>query len=272
VFRDPETGEATLKVTALHGDQVYMEIGGPATPGSKKLDSNDYKTKEMELCFLAVDSTKVHETGEQFVWKNTVTLKHRFFQDGEVMRCEVRAAPGGQIKFTTDGSNPTQNGGTYTEAFVVPTGSKFVQAVGINGSIQSEVLRVSVPAEPEKLVIDPTKPYDWDRKFDKDSTMEAYEFLSLCRKFDVGMKGVQANADIPASHRFAEFLFDAKFPYMADQVQSVLDLLQSLLPDSKLTLRVSGLNFANGQSLLDMVADLKMQLPPVGEVKEVIPK
>jgi hypothetical protein len=272
VFRDADTGEATLRVTALHGDHVYMEIGGPATPGSKKLDSNDYKTREMELHFVAVDSTKVHETGEQFIWKNTVTLKHRFFQDGEVMRCEVRAAPAGQIKFTTDGSNPTQNGGSYTEPFVVPSGSKFVQAIAVNGAVTSDVLRVSVPAEPEKLVIDPQKGYDWDRKFDRDSTMEAYEFLALCRKHDIGMRGVQANADVAASHRFAEFLFDAKFPYLADQVQSVLDLLQSLLPDSKLSLRVSSLNFASGQDLLDVVADLKMQLPPVGEVNEVIPK
>lgn len=270
LFRGAETGEATLKVTALHGDQVFVEVGGPATPGSRRLDSNDFKTREMEVSFLAIDSTNVHEAGPPQTWKNTVTLKHRFFQDGEVMRCEVKAAPGGQIKFTTDGSNPTQNGGSYTEPFVVPSGSRFMQAVASNGGIQSEVLRASVPAEPEKLVMDPGKAYDWERKFDKDSTMEAYQFLALCRKHDVGMRGVQANADVSSSHRFAEFLFDARFPYMADQVQSVLDLLQTLLPDSKLTLRVSGLNFASGQAFLDVLAELKMQLPPPTEVKEVV--
>lgn len=269
-FRDSDTGEATLKVTALHGDQVFVEIGGPATPGSRRLDSTDFKTKELQISFLAVDSTKVHEAGEATTWRNRITLKHKFFRDNDLVRCELQAAPAADIKYSTDGSNPSQNGGTYSEPFVVPTGSKFVQAVASKSGIQSETLRVSVPIEPEKLVVDVTKPYNWERLFAKDSTMEAYEFLALCRKHDVGMRGVQANADITASHRFAEFIFDAKFPYLADDVQSVLDLLQGLMPGCKLTLRVSGLNFGNGQAMLDLVAELKTQLA-THEVKEVVP-
>lgn len=271
-FRDAETGEVNLRVTALHGDKVYAEVGGPATPGSKLLDSQDYKTKEMEVSFISVDSTGVHETGEQVVWQNRITLKHRFYQDGDVLRCELRAAPSAQIKYTTDGSNPSTSGGVYSEPIVVPKGSKYVQAVGIKGSIQSkDVSRWAVPEEPEQVVIDKEKPYNWLRLFKKDSTMETHTFLDLCRKHDAMLGGVQVNSSIKMSHRWAEFNFDPEWHYSSDDVRRILDLLAELMEGGNLTLQVSSLNFGLGQSLLDMVAELKLTLNP-GEVKEVLIK
>lgn len=269
-FRDSETGEVNLRVTALHGDKVYAEVGGPASPGSKLLDSQDYKTKEMEVSFISVDSTGVHETGEQVVWQNRITLKHRFYQDGDVLRCELRAAPSAQIKYTTDGSNPATSGGVYNEPIVVPKGSKYVQAIGIKGTIQSkEVSRWAVPEEPEQVVIDKEKPYNWLRLFKKDSTMETHTFLDLCRKHDAMLGGVQVNSSIKMSHRWAEFNFDPEWHYSSDDVRRILDLLAELMEGGNLTLQVSSLNFGLGQSLLDMVAELKLTLNP-GEVKEVL--
>ena len=270
-FRDAESGEVNLRVTALHGDKVYAEIGGPATPGSRLLDSPDFKTKDMEVNFIAVDSTGVHEPGEQAIWKNRITLKHRFFQDGDVLRCELKAAPSSQIKFTSDGSNPSTSGGTYSEPLVVPKGSKYVQAIGVKGSIQSEVFKWAVPEEPEQVVIDMSKPYIWNRLFKKDSTMETHTFLDLCRKHDAALGGVQINSSLQVSHRWAEFNFDPDWHYNSDDVRRILDLLAELMEGGNLTLQVSSLNFGLGQSLLDMVAELKLTLNP-GEVKEVQPK
>ena len=258
-------------MTALHGDKVYAEIGGPATPGSRLLDSPDFKTKDMEVNFIAVDSTGVHEPGEQAIWKNRITLKHRFFQDGDVLRCELKAAPSSQIKFTSDGSNPSTSGGTYSEPLVVPKGSKYVQAIGVKGSIQSEVFKWAVPEEPEQVVIDMSKPYIWNRLFKKDSTMETHTFLDLCRKHDAALGGVQINSSLQVSHRWAEFNFDPDWHYNSDDVRRILDLLAELMEGGNLTLQVSSLNFGLGQSLLDMVAELKLTLNP-GEVKEVQPK
>lgn len=270
-FRDSDTGEVNLRVTALHGDKVYAEVGGPATPGSRLLESQDFKTKEMEVNFVAIDSSGVHETGEQTSWKNRVTLKHRFFQDGDILRCELCAAPQAQIKFTTDGSNPSTSGGVYNEPLVVPKGCKYVQAIGVKGSIQSEVSKWDVPEEPEQVVIDKIKPYVWNRIFKRDSTMETHTLLDLCRKYDAALGGVQINSSIQMSHRWAEFNFDPEWHYSSDDVRRILDLLAELMEGGNLTLQVSSLNFGLGQSLLDMVAELKLTLNP-GEVKEVLIK
>ena len=171
---------------------------------------------------------------------------------------------------TIDWTNTS--GGVYNEPIVVPKGSKYVQAIGIKGTIQSkDVSRWAVPEEPEQVVIDKEKPYNWLRLFKKDSTMETHTFLDLCRKHDAMLGGVQVNSSIKMSHRWAEFNFDPEWHYSSDDVRRILDLLAELMEGGNLTLQVSSLNFGLGQSLLDMVAELKLTLNP-GEVKEVLIK
>ena len=51
------------------------------------------QTRELEVSFLAVDSTGVHETGEPISWHNRITLKYRLHQSGSDKRMELQAAP-----------------------------------------------------------------------------------------------------------------------------------------------------------------------------------
>ncbi len=62
--RNDDTGQVRLRVTPINGDAVYLEIGGQATPASQKLAGRDYETAELQVSFLAVDSTGEHETGD----------------------------------------------------------------------------------------------------------------------------------------------------------------------------------------------------------------
>ena len=64
--------------------------------------------------------------------------KHRyaeapFYQDGDVVRCELKAAPAAPIEYTTDGSNALANGGSYEGPFLVPAGARYVIAVADGG-------------------------------------------------------------------------------------------------------------------------------------------
>jgi hypothetical protein len=256
MHRDDETGVVTLKVSAIHGDRIYMEVGAPATTASKLLDSQEVKTDEREVSFLAVDSTGVHEAGDPVTWTNTITLKHRFFQDGDLVRCELKAAPAAPIKYTTDGSNALSNGGTYTGPFVVPPGSRFVLAVADGGKSAQE--QYSVPAEPEKVEIDPSKPYVWHRRFQKDATMETYEFIGLCRKYDAYLGGAQMA--ISHQRRWAELSLDADMHHEAGAIEVALEAIKGFVPNGQVALTVQSLNFESGQQLLDMVADLKTSL------------
>ena len=91
--RNDDTGEVELKVIPVHGDTVYAEIGGEATAASMKVENGLLISDEMEVSFLAVDSSGTHPQGPAQTWKNRVTLKYRLFSGpaGQKM-LELKAA------------------------------------------------------------------------------------------------------------------------------------------------------------------------------------
>lgn len=266
--RDDETGKVKLKVTPVHADRVYMETGdGEVTEASKLVSGDTIEVDGLEYSFRAVDSQKTHESGEVTTWTNTITIQHRFYQDGDNVRCELKAAPPSAIRYTTDGSNPAQNGGTYSEPFVVSPGTRFVQAVPANG--KGSVEKIEVPAEPEKVVVDTNKSYFWKRTFQKDSTMETFNFLSLCKKHDAYLGGISLN--IARERRWIDIQMDDEAHHEVAAIERAIETLQTLLPTGSVSLKVSSLNLDSGQKLQDMVAELKTTLKQ-GEIKEANPK
>jgi len=183
--RDDDTGQVELRVTPVHGDTVFAEIGGEATTASLKVENGLFSTDEIEVSFLAVDSTGVHPSGPTVRWKNRLTLKYRFFvgDSGEKV-LELQAAPDGngatEIRYTTDGSDPKLSGGTYEEPFPLRTGTQVVLALGERDGLQSEVLHIPIPAGTggaQEKPIDPQKTAVWNRHHEYHLTMETYEFI-----------------------------------------------------------------------------------------------
>ena len=85
---DDNTGEAILKLTPKFGDRIYYEVGAPATAASTLVENvNEFRTKELKLSFLCVDSTGEHETGEPYKWQNKISLKYQVYDQGENKVC-----------------------------------------------------------------------------------------------------------------------------------------------------------------------------------------
>ena len=131
--RNDDTGEVELKVIPVHGDTVYAEIGGEATTASLKVENGLFTSHEMEVSFLAVDSTGTHPQGPAQTWKNRVTLKYRLFSGPASQRMlELKAAPDNagrtELRYTTDGSDPKLNGGTYDGPLEIAKGTQVVLA------------------------------------------------------------------------------------------------------------------------------------------------
>lgn len=266
--RDDATGEATLRVKPLHGDTLYMSTTGPATTASERVDGGEnLQTRALKLWFLAVDSTGEHETGESVCWTNTITVKHRFYQDGDQRRCELRALPSGSIKYTTDGSGPETFGQPYSEPFVVPADARFVLAIAEGGGVKSEVAKFDVPRSGEKVVVtvDPARPATWKRKVKKDSTAESYEWLQLAGNHRAELGGLVLQ--VMHDQRWVEFRADPSVPLPVSFATAEATRLKELIPSGNLDLEVEVLRFATGQDLLDMVAALKTELQP-GEVAQ----
>lgn len=263
--RDEDTGEVELKLVPVHGDTVYAEIGGPATTASQKVDGGIYRTAEMEVSFLAVDSSKKHEPGPPVTWRNRVTMKYRLFSGGNRKKmCELRAAPpGSNIRYTTDGSDPKIAGGAYDSPFEVPKGTQVVLAYAEQDGVESDSLKIAIDWEKDEEVrVDPTKPVTWKRKHSPGLTNETYAFLQRIQDFKAQASGVRIS--ITGQH-WMELTMHEGMWLSGVQLLEVLEAVRKLLPDGQVGLESTALHFERGQDLLDWVNDAKTQLLP-GEI------
>ena len=267
--RNDETGEATLRINAIHGDVIYYEIGGKATTASLVVDNpKQFKTNEMEISFLCVDSKGEHQTGEEQRWRNTITLKSREYQQGNDKMVEIQAAPPAQIRYSTDGSDPKQNGGLYDAPFVVPRGTVLVLAIAEKNGILSDVhqRKISTSSNPKQVEIDRTKPVMLERSQNYVTKQESFEFLNRLKKFQGKAVGMRVEIQ-ESANRWLDFSTASDLQISAEQLEAVITNLRSLLPNGEITITSESLSFETGQTLLDWVTDTKTELRP-DEVKQ----
>ena len=266
--RNDETGEATLRINAIHGDVIYYEIGGKATTASLVVDNpKQFKTNEMEISFLCVDSRGEHEMGEEQKWRNTITLKSREYQQGNDKMVEIQAAPPAQIRYSTDGSDPKQNGGLYDAPLLVPKGTVLVLAVAEKNGIVSDVHQRKITGTGFKTVeINRTKPVVLQRSQNYVTKQESFEFLNRLKKFQGKAVGMRVEIQ-ESANRWLDFSTASDLQISAEQLEAVITNLRSLLPDGEITITSESLSFETGQTLLDWATDTKSELRP-DEVKQ----
>jgi Protein of unknown function (DUF499)/Fn3 associated len=165
ISRDEDTGEVTLKISPIYGDDVKYEIGDrePTTASSSVSNApggyKAFKTKDLCLRFKCFDTQGKNNQGASIPWKNKIVLKHRVFQDSSDWKVEFKAIPKGQIRYTTDGSDPKSYGGIYDSPFVVPESSRFVLAYAESEGIVSEIEKIDTEQYRKKGgIIDIIKP------------------------------------------------------------------------------------------------------------------
>jgi hypothetical protein len=196
--RNEDTGAVELRATPVYGDSVYAEIGGEATTASKKVEGGIFTTDEIEVSFLAVDSTGGHATGSAVLWKNRVTLKYRLYTGAAGERlCELKAAPNKHgrtaIRYTTDGSDPKLSGGTYEGPVPLNRGTPIVLACADCDGVHSEVLQVPLDwNRPDTgQTIDPLRPAVWKRRQEHHTTLESYDFMERVKRHEARVSGVR---------------------------------------------------------------------------------
>lgn len=192
IHRDEDTGEVTLKIVPQNGDKVYYEINGDATTGSLEVkDLDSFKTKELALTFLCVDSTGRHSTGAITRWKNNVQLQYKPFDKEGKNFIELKASsPKVTIKYTTDGSNPKNSGGIYEDVIEVPKGTKFVQAIAVHEDLGIYSDTLSIPITETKFEVDKEKPLTLNQTLRASTTSEVYKQLETLNKHKAKVAGV----------------------------------------------------------------------------------
>jgi hypothetical protein len=263
--RDDSTGEVELRLNPVHSDIIHYEIGAEATTASAKVpELQSFKTAELRLSFLAVDSTGKHQTGAARAWKNRITLKQRFFQQGTDLMCELQAAPPVPIRFSTDGSDPRHGGGAYSGPFLVPNGSVLVLAVAEKDGIASDVLKADVPKGGEQVVIDENLPAVWKRRHSFDTTRETFAFLDRLQKVSASVRGLGLTVH---GKQWLELNSSDTFDFHRGAVDKLLTPMREAVGEGEVQLEAEALVFELGKDLLAWVAADHTTLNP-GEVEQ----
>lgn len=192
IGEDKNTGEVTLKIQPHNGDMVHYEINGDATEASMVVeDIHNFKTKELKLSFLCVDSTGKNTTGPVEYWTRKINLQHKIYDKDGKSNVELKAtSPNVTIRYTTDGFNPKESGGVYEESFIIPEGIKFIQAIAVNESlgVYSDVMQIEV--KEKKFEIDKEKPVHLIEPIVSNNTTETFNVVEKLSKYDLSVSGV----------------------------------------------------------------------------------
>lgn len=271
--RDEDTGAVELKLTPVNGDTVYAEIGGEATPASQKVENGLFTTDEIEVSFLAVDSTGVHPNGAAVTWKNCVTIKYRLYAGGKGEKMlELKATPNkdGQtaIRYTTNGSDPKLDGGSYEGPVAIKKSTQIVLAYAEREGVQSEVLQIPIDwSKPDgDKPIDPQRPAVWKHNHTNHFTPESYEFMDRLKRHDAKASGVRISV---TGDRWAELNLHELVELDAAQLSEAVEAIRKLPVTGNGQVEVSAgtIHFPTGQRLLDWLNETKTDVKP-GEVKQ----
>lgn len=272
-YRDPDTGEVTLSIKNRYGDKVYYDIDATPTAGSMEItDLDNFKTKELKLNFLCIDSSGINETGEVYNWNNKIELKYREFTKDNNRYMELKAIPDATIKYTTDGSNPKEHGGIYDEEFIIPKNTTYILAIAEKNGIESKPLNIKIEKYKDiggTIQINKKEPLTLLTNVKINETADVYKEIDRLKKFNVKISDISAymSTDEDAD-KWIEIVIGKSAKIEASKLESQIEnIRENLLNGNKvdITLDYRQSYYESGQSFLDMVADKKMTL---GDFKE----
>ncbi|MEA4877159.1 MAG: DUF499 domain-containing protein [Aminobacterium sp.] len=227
---DEKTQEFTLKIRGI-GGKVYYDIGSDPTSASKEVMDQVLVTAEPAIRFVCIDPTGERKTGDVVEFTGSVPIKYgqRNTPNGDVMTLITN--PKYVVKYTTDGSEPKENGGIYNDEFVLPQDSKYVRVAVYYKDRLLEEKSIYVTkgggTKPAKT-IDKSKAlaYRYHNKKQMGDTEASYKELALLSKLDgVLIKG--ATAEIYNKTNTDHYIeFNASVPYWAGDLQSLIDLVR----------------------------------------------
>jgi hypothetical protein len=260
VSRNVDSGEVKLRIEPLNADEVYYEVNQNPTKASKRIENGELATSAMRLALGAWDSTGEHPFGEFRKWVNRITLKHRLYQSGTEKRLELRAAPSAKIRYTTDGSDPKVQGGTYESDIAIPKGTYVVLVCGEKEGIESDVLRIPIDwSKDESLKIDAQRPATWSAKQASQTTAETYSLLERMKKYEAAASGLTVTV---GDREWVELNVSDRKQLKAEALDSAIDVLRALQGDGQVQLKALRLHFPRGQALMDWAADVKATIDP----------
>ncbi|WP_158084306.1 DUF499 domain-containing protein [Marispirochaeta aestuarii] len=263
--RDEHTGETILQITPEGGRVVYYEIGKhkPSSASLQVTDYQNFRTRELSLTFLCVDdSSDPRPTGEPLYWKNQVTIKGQFYQQGDEIMFKALSIPPIPLKYTTDGSNPLSHGVPYNGDFLVPNGAQLIQVLAQKDDIQAkETFTVKSATGP---VVAPDKPLDWktENRYYNIPQTDAYSVFEKCTKYNARLANVFMTIIHNNSGETLSYTLPEGIGKTAHELSSLMAALQELIGEASVQVAIGKISFETGQAFLDWAQEEKFTPDP----------
>lgn len=274
---DAEKEEFTLRIHGV-GGRVYYDIGAAPTAASSEAEGSVFVTKEPSLQFICIDPTGERKTGPavEFLGKAPLRYAQRTTPNGRVM--ELAANSRYEVRYTTDGSEPKENGGIYNGEIVLPEDCKYVRAATFyNGRlIETKDIQVETSAQASgQKKIDETKPLQlrWQKMKKFDDTESAYrEMEALTEINSLTLKG--GSAYIYQKGNESSYIeYTANIPYRPEDLKCIIDLIRETNfkdCESVVTIEYKEMLFANGAAFIDWAERMKIDLERLCKEGEII--
>lgn len=266
LYEDEKTGEVVLKIYPENGDTVYYEIEQDATESSSKVeDLNNFRTKELKLSFLCIDSKGKNTTGKPVNWTREIKLQYKPpFSRGDSDYLELKStAPSVEILYTTDGSNPRENGGIYNGEIELPKGTKFVQAVGVNEDLglYSEPIQIEIKEKQFKIKKD--EPLFVIKPTSYSSTKESFKALEELEEFGATLSYINLGVYSRDNNMLDEYIDITMGGFKLDRPKDLESYLKSTIDgffDGKtfeVNLTINEISFERGSDFEKWVSSRK---------------
>ena len=275
---DPETGTFTLRVHGI-GGTVYYDVGAEPTMASTAVTSTLFTTKEPCLYFACIDETGERETGpvEQHICHAPIQYGIRQTTEGPVL--SFVANEHYDVYYTTDGSEPRENGSLYDQQGIgLPKDCRVVQVVELYDGevIDRKTIPIDQKVAPTVQPINEARPLAFVYRTKKQlaETGAVYqELAALDQLGGVTIQGaVACVVDKDDTRNYAELAINV--PTTPKSVQAYIDLVreQSFRTrerESTLTLDYKKLLFASGAKFKEWAERKKIDLAKLAKEGDI---
>lgn len=274
---DESKQEFTLHVRGV-GGRVYWDVGADPTSASCEVQGNTLVTKEPVLRFICIDPTGERKTGKvvTFIGKAPLKFEQRTTPNGRVMELAVNSRY--ELRYTTDGSEPKENGGIYNGEILLPEDCKFVRTAtfcqGLLVDTKDFAVDISGQAEEwGKIDEDKSLRLRWNNMRKFEDTESAYrEMEALSKISDLYLKG--GSACILEKGNDSNYIeYTANILYRPEDLQCIIDLIRETNfrnRESVVTFEYKEMYFIKGADFLDWADRMKIDLDRLRKEGEII--
>ena len=277
VSYDDDKEEFTLRVKGI-GGRVYYDIGSDPTDASNEIEDSIFTTQEPELRFACIDPSGERKTGDVLDYVCEAPLKYGERSTPNGMVITIKTNSHYEIRYTTDGSEPKENGGILNGGeIVVPDNSKFVRVVSMyrDRLIAQKDIPVDKSKAPEEKKIDPERSvsYVLSKKKRLSDTEESYSEIAQLSKIEgLFIKGASAYIyEKDKENNYVEY--NAAIPYVPGDLQALIDLIRDTSfkkRDAVVTFEYKEILFIKGEDFNKWVEMTKQDLNKLRKEGEII--